>query len=69
MEEALRNRHKIHFDLTNVEDIHGILNNTGRFANTITAQELRYLRQNWSRTEVKNAVKFYVNDVEVSPPW
>jgi len=69
MEEALRNGHKIHFDLTNVEDIHGILNNTGRFANTITAQELRYLRQNWSRAEVKNAVKFYVNDVEVSPPW
>ncbi|MBE9097210.1 hypothetical protein IQ252_25700 [Tychonema sp. LEGE 07203] len=69
MEEALRNGHKIHFDLTNVEDIHGILNNTGRFANTVTAQELRYLRQNWSRAEVKNSVKFYVNDVEVSPPW
>jgi hypothetical protein len=69
MEEALRNGHKIHFDLTNVEDIHGILNNTGRFANTVTAQELRYIRQNWSRAEFKNAVKFYVNDVEVSPPW
>jgi len=69
MEEALRNGHKIHFDLTNVEDIHGILNNTGRFANTVTAQELRYIRQNWSRAEVKNGVKFYVNDVEVSPPW
>ena len=69
MEKALRNGHKIHFDLTNVEDIYGILNNTGRFANTVTAQELRYIRHNWSRTEVKNAVKFYVNDVEVSPPW
>jgi len=55
MEEALRNGHKVHFDLTNVEDIHGIFNNTGKFANTITAQELRYLRQNWSRPEVKNA--------------
>ena len=69
MEEALRNGRKVHSDLTNVEDIHCILNNTGRFANTITAQELRYIRQNWSRAEFKNAVKFYVNDVEVSPPW
>jgi hypothetical protein len=69
MQEALRNGHKVHFDLTNVEDIHAILNNTGKFANTITAQKLRYIGQNWPRTEVKNAVKFYVNNVEVSPPW
>jgi hypothetical protein len=58
MEEALRNGHKIHFDLTNVEDIHGILNNTGRFANTVTAQELRYIRQNWSRQKLKTVSNF-----------
>lgn len=37
------------FDLTHMEDIPGILNGTGRFANTVTGAELRYIQANWAR--------------------
>ena len=37
------------FDLSNMQDIPGVLNGTGRFANTVTGVELRYIQANWAR--------------------
>ena len=37
------------FDLTHVQDLPGVLNGTGRFANTVTGAELRYIQANWAR--------------------
>jgi hypothetical protein len=67
MENTLKNGDKLHFDLTHMDDLPGIVANTGRFANTITAQELRYLMVNWNRFQ--SIVIFYRNDVPVRPPW
>lgn len=55
------------FDLTHVEDIQGVLNNRGPYANTVTGRELRYLRQNWNRFEGNTF--FYKNGAEVGLPW
>jgi len=57
----------VHFDLTNVDDIAGVLSNTGKYANTTTAQELRFIMENWNR--FSNNVKFYNNGMEVAAPW
>ena len=67
MEKALENNNKIHFDLTNIEDMDNVLNGKGKYGNSITAQELRFLRSNWSR--YRNNVYFYINDEIVTPPW
>ena len=67
LNEAAASGRKIRFDLTHMEDILGILNNTGKYADTTTAIELRYIRANW--VKFNNLVHFYVNDIEVSPPW
>ena len=58
---------KIHFDLTNVSDLNGVLNNSGKYADTITAGELRYIKDSWSR--LGDSVKFYMNGIEVKAPW
>ena len=58
---------KIHFDLTYMDDIQGILNNTGIYANKVTAGELRYIRDNWFRLD--GSVKFYIDGKEIPPPW
>lgn len=55
------------FDLTFLEDLSDVLDGTGRFAQAITAIELRYLRRHWSRFEP--IVRFYANDQERNPPW
>ncbi len=57
----------IHFDLTYMKDVEGILNNTGKYKDTITAGELRYIRDNWYR--FSDNVKFYYYEMEVTPPW
>lgn len=67
MDATIRNGNMIHFDLTYMDDIENILNNTGNYANTVTAGELRYIRDNWSRFD--GSVKFYNNGEEVLPPW
>lgn len=66
MEQALSDSNSIHFDLTNMNDINNVLNNKGQFANAITSQEIRYIRNNWHR--FKNNVRFY-NKKEVNVPW
>jgi RHS repeat-associated protein len=67
MDQAAATGRPIRFDLTNVGDIENVLNNRGPYANAVTAHELRYLRQNWSRFE--RNVFFYKNGVEVGMPW
>jgi len=63
MENVLRDGNKIHFDLTNLNDIVGVLKGTGQYANTVTAGELRYICNNWNRFQ--NVIKFYKDNVEV----
>jgi RHS repeat-associated protein len=58
---------KIHFDLTNVKDISGVLKGTGEFGKTVTAFELQYIKANWSH--LSNTVIFYKNGVVTGVPW
>ena len=67
MDETVAAGNKIHFDLTYMDDIDNVLDNVGPYANSITAGELRYIRDNWFRFE--GSVKFYINEMEVLPPW
>ena len=57
----------VRFDLTSVEELPGVLAGYGRFANTITAVELRYIQMNWER--FRSIVKFYDRGREVPAPW
>ncbi len=50
-----------------MDDIDNILNNTGKYANTVTAGELRYIRDNWKR--LKKGVKFYNEGKGVKATW
>jgi hypothetical protein len=50
-----------------MDNIPGVLANTGPYANTVTAGELIYIQQNWDKFGL--SVKFYKNEVEVLPPW
>jgi RHS repeat-associated protein len=67
MNEAAETGRNIRFDLTHMEDLEGVLNNQGPWKNTVTAVELRYLKANWAR--FSKVAHFYVNGVEVKPPW
>jgi RHS repeat-associated protein len=67
LDSAAVNGRMVRFDLTHVEDLPGVLNNTGEWASTVTAHELRYLQSNWSR--FRNVTHFYKNGVEVAAPW
>ena len=67
MEDTVGAGNKIHFDLTYMEDVQGVLNYTGEYKNSVTAGELRYIYENWDR--FCNNVKFYFNKKEVLPPW
>ena len=65
-ENTISQGNTIHFNLTHMADIAGILANTGAYSNTVTAGELRYIRDNWSR--FANNVKFYQNNIVVTAP-
>ena len=67
LDNAASSGRNVRFDLTHVEDLPGVLNNTGEWANTITGHELRYLQSNWSR--FRGVTHFYRNGVEVGAPW
>lgn len=58
---------KIHFDVTHVEDMSGVLAGTGEYANTVTAQELRWMRENWAL--IRENVTFYYEGAVRSVPW
>ncbi|SDJ62915.1 intein N-terminal splicing region/RHS repeat-associated core domain-containing protein, partial [Lachnospiraceae bacterium G41] len=68
MEKTVKEGNTIHFDLTYMDNVDGILNGTaGDLMNTVTSKELVYIRNNWSR--FSNNVKFYNFDIEVIAPW
>lgn len=67
MERQLAAGGRIRFDLTHMDDIAGAIRGTGQYGNTITAQELRFLQENWS--QYKGITTFYQNGVEVVAPW
>lgn len=63
----------IHFDLTHVQDAGEIVGDlpcdhpAPCVHRSITALELRYLRDHWARFE--RIVRFYRDDAEVQAPW
>jgi len=67
LEEAAESGTMVRFDLTYVEDLPGILAGHGRFADTITAVELRYIQAN--RERFRSIVRFYDRGREVPVPW
>ncbi len=66
IESIAENGGKIHFDLTNIDNIEGILKGTA-YVDSITTGELLYIRDNWER--LADTVKFYSYEIEVSAPW
>jgi hypothetical protein len=64
--DAASSGQQVHFDLTNMQDIPGVLAGTA-YTKEVTSAELRYIRDNWSSFTVKP--KFYRNGYEVAPPW
>ena len=67
MDKTVAKNSMIHFDLTYLKDVEGMLNNVGPYKDKITAGELRYIYEHWSSFS-KN-VKFYYYEMEVLPPW
>jgi RHS repeat-associated protein len=67
LEGQLAQGGKVLFDLTHVKDLPGLLRGTGPWADAVTSQELRYLRDNWKR--FKDNVTFYRDMNKVPPPW
>jgi hypothetical protein len=67
IELCMLNGNKIRFDLTNMANLQGVLNNTGEWSDTVTANELRYIRNNWEK--LQGSIVFYMNDREVVAPW
>jgi RHS repeat-associated protein len=67
LDNAASSGRSVRFDLTHVEDLPGVLHNSGEWANTITGHELRYLQSNWSR--FRGVTHFYRNGVEVGASW
>lgn len=65
--EAANIGRQVHFDLTHIKNLKGVLNNQGEYAKTYTSQELRYIRDNWRHFKVKP--KFYKGGIEIPPPW
>ena len=67
LETALSQKRPVLFDLTHVSDIADVLAGTGRYRDSITGLELRYLHAHWDR--FRSVVQFYENDEMREPPW
>jgi len=67
LDQAAASGRTVYFDLTYADDIQGMLAGTGRYGNTITAYELRYIRDNWDLFE--SNVIFLENGGLVGMPW
>lgn len=57
----------VRFDLTHMRDIPDALRGVGEYANTVTANELRFLRD--TMDNYPGQVRFYRDGAEVEPPW
>ena len=74
LEYALsRGAGKIHFHLTGMGELSGILDKTGDYGYNVTARELRYIRRWWMRFQDKvifyNGYTSSEKGVIVYPPW
>jgi RHS repeat-associated protein len=67
IEKTVKDGNTIHFDLTYIEDLSGVLNATGKYGDKITSKELRFIKDNWDK--FKYNVKFYKDGIEVGVPW
>jgi hypothetical protein len=67
LHKAVIQRRRIFFNLNNMQDVPGMLAATGRWANGLTARELRYIRDNWDLFH--QIISFWKSDVQVPPPW
>lgn len=65
MERQLQSNHNIHFDLTNVNDLPGVLKGIS-YPDKTTSFELRYINEHWDR--FKDDVVFY-KDKQIVNPW
>jgi hypothetical protein len=60
-------KRKIFFNLNNMIDIEGMLRGVGKWGNSLTAREIRYIRDHWA--VFNEIITFWKNDVHVPPPW
>jgi hypothetical protein len=67
LDAALISHRPLLFDMTHVQDLSDLLQSVGRYANTITAIELRHIHQNWAAFEP--IVQSYEDGTERSVPW
>lgn len=67
LDSAAETGKQVHFDLTHVKNVKGVLNSKGPHSESITSSELRYIRDNWEKFKTKP--KFYKDGSEVKPPW
>ena len=68
LDQAKADGRDVLFDLTNMDDIPGVLAGTGEWADNVTGHELRHIRSNWNSGFSDN-VTFYFFGHEASPPW
>lgn len=66
MEYYISGGGKIYFDLSNMDDVAGVLAGTAH-TNAVTSQEIRYIRDNWNR--FSESVTFFKNSEVVGAPW
>jgi RHS repeat-associated protein len=66
LDAAAESGQSIVFDLSNVEDVSGVLNGTA-YPDAVTSAELQYIAANWDR--FSGIVSFVKNGQTVSPPW
>lgn len=67
LDSAAESGRPVIFDLTNMQDIPGVLSGTGQFANTVTGAELRYIQANWATFQ--GNVTFYSGGAPAGVPW
>jgi hypothetical protein len=67
LENAAASERQVHFDLSHMKDMDNVLAGEGKFGESVTAEELRHIRDNWDKFKVKP--KFYMDGREVPPPW
>lgn len=65
MNKQFENNGTIRFDLSNIDNIKGVLNGSAYQGHT--AVELQYIKQNWDK--VKDNVVFYKDGQVVKEPW
>ena len=66
LQEAAASGRQVIFDLTNMQDIPGVLAGTA-YVGAVTSAELQFIQQNWA--SMRGVVQFINNGSNVLPPW